>query len=136
MQNNPSNEKTYNETWTYRFDFFKKNGAPGRKMHSEAFSKLPLSKRIKIQFNFLAFFFHFFYYLAKGMWKGAITLLLLTFAIVLIGSLIGLSDGVVNALGYGIAAISGMTANYTYYRKEILKENDFNIFKGFGKIDH
>lgn len=76
--------------------------------------------------SFLAFFFTFIYYLIKGMWKKAITLLM--FNIILGIAFIFLSEllNTPQISGFGniiISCIALQSAYYDIYRKKVLKEN-------------
>lgn len=127
------NGKTYDEVWTDRFNFFQKNGGPATSTYKEALKQLDgFLKKARINMNFYAFFFGLIYFLIKGMYKGALTLLGIYFVLAVI--LMFVPDAIADALGNGIGIasgiLSGMTANYTFYRKEVLGEDDFNIFKG------
>ncbi len=126
--NNQFNGKSYDEVWSDRFTFFQENGEPSSKTFKEAFKSLPSIKKLRININFYAFLFGFIYFLIKGMWKGAITLILI--AAVLITISVFTPDFVGSIISFFIAYLGAFTANYTYYRKEVLNEDDFNIFKG------
>lgn len=124
------NGKTYDEVWTERFRFFKKHGAPDTPEYKKALKEIPkLIGRMRINFNFYAFFFGFIYLLIKGMWKGAITMIAIS-VVLGVASILFFPDAVIRGIGAALGIIYGMTANYTYYRKEVLGEDDFNIFKG------
>jgi hypothetical protein len=127
-QENQFNGKTYDEVWSDRFQFFQQNGSPGSKTCKEAIKPLPLIRKLRMSLNFYAFFFSFIYFLIKGMWKPAITILVVEIAIWYCSSLISGPFG--SYLRLLSPIICGFTANYTYYRKEVLGELDFNIFKG------
>lgn len=126
--NNQFNGKSYDEVWSDRFQFFEQNGAPSSKEYKEELKSLPMIKKMRININFYAFLFGFIYFLIKGMWKGAVTLLLVS--IVLITISVFLPDFVGRIIGFLISFLGAFTANYTFYRKEVLGEDDFNIFKG------
>ncbi len=88
---------------------------------------MPLKERRKYsQFNILAFLFGPFYYLAKGMWRKAISLFTVCVLAATILELVLQSLGFAvlgKAVGYGIAAIFAVRANIDYYKKMVLKDN-------------
>ncbi|MDD5358721.1 MAG: DUF2628 domain-containing protein [Sulfurovaceae bacterium] len=129
MAENEVNENPYSETWTKRFDFFKQNGAPNTQTFKDAFKQLTFGERITIGMNFWAFFFSFIYFFIKGMWKKGLVLLGIFVVLSIIASLLGSHSA---ATGFRIAfgMLAGMIANYSFYQKEILGEDDYNIFKG------
>jgi Protein of unknown function (DUF2628) len=128
IKNNQFNGKNYDEVWTDRFNFYQQNGEPNSKTFRIAFKSLPMMKRMRMNINFYAFLFGIIYFLIKGMWKGAITLLAISTVVIIIS--LFLPDSVSRYIGFPIAYLGAFTANYTFYRKEVLGENDFNIFKG------
>ncbi|WP_417276524.1 DUF2628 domain-containing protein [Castellaniella sp.] len=64
-------KKEISKGWQKRFSLVEKAGGPKLK---EA-RNLPFGERCSVSFSFLAFFFGPIYYLIKGMWRKAITLL-------------------------------------------------------------
>lgn len=127
-QENQFNGKTYDEVWSDRFQFFQQNGSPSSKTGKQAIQHLPLIRKLRMSLNFYAFFFGFIYFLIKGMWKPAITIFVIASVLMYSSSL--LSGFFSTFLSLLAPLISGYTANYTFYRKEVLGEDDFNIFKG------
>ena len=127
-QENQFNGKTYDEVWSDRFQFFQQNGSPSSKTSKQAIQSLPLIRKLRMSLNFYAFFFGFIYFLIKGMWKPAITIFVIASVLMYSSSL--LSGFFSTFLSLLAPLISGYTANYTFYRKEVLGEDDFNIFKG------
>jgi hypothetical protein len=83
--------------------------------------ELPFGERRAIGFNFLAFFFGPFYYLAKGLWRPALMYFFLALALSVVLGLAGMG-GLARAVGYGLAALYGMRANVACYRKVVLGE--------------
>ncbi len=128
MSNNQFNGKIYDEVWSDRFNFFQQNGAPNSKNFKNKLNTLSGIQKLRININFYAFFFGFIYFLIKGMWKGAITLLILNVVFVSISMFLpGFISSIFTLI---VSLISAFAANYTYYRKVLLGEDDFNIFKG------
>jgi hypothetical protein len=128
MSNNQFNGKIYDEVWSDRFNFFQQHGAPNSKNFKNAVNTLSGIQKLRININFYAFFFGFIYFLIKGMWKGAITLVILN--IFFVSSSMFLPGFISNIFTLIVSLISAFAANYTYYRKVQLGEDDFNIFKG------
>lgn len=79
------------------------------------------------RFNVLAFLFGSIYYLLKGMWRKAISLLGLTVAINVACNIVLVLMHLPSQLGYVaslvLAAIYGLRANADYYRKMVLGDN-------------
>jgi uncharacterized protein DUF2628 len=102
------------EKWKDRFRAIRKAG--GWKL--PAFRDLPASERRGLNFNFLAFLFGPFYFIAKGLWRQAIVYLVLAVLCVLIMDALGF-DRFSRAVGYGFAALYAVRANVSYYRKVV-----------------
>ncbi|WP_371807169.1 DUF2628 domain-containing protein [Snodgrassella communis] len=69
-----------------------------------------------------------FYFLFLGMWRKAITLLVLIFVIDVILGIIRADSG----LYYAAFMLCGMlTANPAYYLYRVKKSKSFNIFEGY-----
>lgn len=80
---------------------------------------LPFGERFGLNFNFLAFIFGPFYYLAKGLRRQAVLYFILTVALILLLEAIGLGK-FSRGLGYGFAAVYALRANISYYKKVVL----------------
>ena len=108
--------------WKQKFRLLKQAGAP--KLTN--LKSLSFKERFTINFNIIAFLFGPFYYLAKGMWKKALSIFAAcAAAVMVIGfalDIAGLSK-VSDALGYGVSAIFALRANIDYYKKMVLCEN-------------
>lgn len=113
-------------TWKRRFHWLRKAGGPAMP-NVKTMSKAERKEMGAFgYFNILAFLFGPFYYLAKGMWKKAISLFVVcVVVVVLLGLLLDLVglDKLADALGYGTAAIFAVRANIDYYKKMVLGEN-------------
>ena len=112
------------EKWKEKFRLFRKAGAP----KFSRLKELPAEerKRASFGFNVLAFLFGPFYYIAKGMWRRGLSLLVVCIsAVAAIEALLGLMGWTMlgHALGYGIAAVYAVRANIDYYRKMVLGDN-------------
>ncbi len=125
----------YPEKWQKRFVFFEENGAPHTASHKEKIKSLRIkgmTDPLLINTNFYAFFFGFFYFFALGLWKKGLSLLAISFLwallILPIEHAIGMN---LSATGIGIAILAARTANYSYYLKEIKREDSWNLLQGF-----
>lgn len=109
-------------TWKNRFRLIEQAG--GTRL--PYIKDLQFGDRMKVMFNILAFLFGPFYFLAKGLWRKAITyvvcgvILFMLFAVAL--SVIGL-DSVTNALSWGLSVFFAMRANVDYYKRMALNDN-------------
>lgn len=115
-------ELPVSDTWKTKFMLMEKAGGVKMPRHKE----LSTGERMKISFNVLAFLFGPFYYLAKGMWKKAITLFVVSVAIVVILEIALEVAGLGRfgkALTYGVAAVYAVRANIDYYKKMVLGQN-------------
>ena len=110
------------DAWKQKFRLLEKAGGPKQ----SNFKALSSGERLKIGFNIVAFLFGPLYYLAKGMWRKALTLFGVCVAVlVVIGFALDLAgmSRVADALGYGVAAVFGVRANIDYYKKMVLGDN-------------
>ena len=105
------------ETWKRRFRLIEQAGGPGLPHQRE----LTSGERLSINFNFLAFFFGVFYYLAKGMWRQALAYVVLIFVLSLVLVALGW-DNANRALATAFYIMFGMRANVSYYRRMVLGE--------------
>ena len=112
------------DKWKEKFRVYRKAGAPEFSRFGELTPEE--RKRATFGFNILAFLFGPFYYLAKGMWRRGVTLLVVA---VIVVAMIDIVFGLMgwarlgSALGYGIAAIYAVRANLDYYKKMVLGDN-------------
>lgn len=105
------------DSWKRKFRLIEKAGGPTFPNARE----LSFGERRAIGFNFLAFFFGPFYFLAKGLWRPALAYTLLAIAVGVTLDLVS-KGKLAHGLGYGFAAVYAMRANVTYYRKVVLGE--------------
>ncbi len=129
------NSGQHSDKWQERFDFFERIESLEAAEKRSAVKALPFMKSIRINFNFISFFFGFIYIFVLGMWKRSLTMLAVTvLAFVLLISIQvvfhiqssrGLSMGFMSA----IATWYSTTANYAYYLKEVKGYNGWNPFK-------
>jgi hypothetical protein len=112
--------ETISDSWKKRFELLEQAG--GVKMPN--IKKMPFRERMKIVFNVWGFLFGPFYYLAKGMWKKAISLtgvaLLIIVVLGLICGALGVSDTITNFVA---GAIFATRATIDYYKKIKLQDN-------------
>ncbi|KPB31731.1 Uncharacterized protein AC514_0177 [Pseudomonas savastanoi pv. phaseolicola] len=59
----------YSDKWKERFAFFEAHGGPSAPGFRPALKQLPFLKKVKINFNFFAFFFGPVYLFILGLWK-------------------------------------------------------------------
>ncbi|MBH3284025.1 DUF2628 domain-containing protein [Serratia marcescens] len=128
--------KEYAVKWQTRFDFFGLYGAPNTPGFRHALKKLPFKQKVKVNFNFIAFFFGPVYLFVLGLWKRNITLILIMVVVYTTLSVVFSKMGIAYpryldvGLGYGFNALYGISANYGYYLKEKKGEHGWNPFKG------
>jgi hypothetical protein len=116
-----SNElQSISDSWKTKFELFEKAG--GVKLPNA--KNLPFGERMKVVFNVWGFLFGPFYYLVKGMWKKAVSLLGISILIIVILEVIcqvlGISDGITNFVA---SAIFATRANIDFYKKVKLGDN-------------
>jgi len=106
--------------WQRKFALLEKAGGPKMPKYRD----LSFSERRGLLFSLWGFFFGPFYYLAKGMWKKAISLTavctVLIVVLALIFSAMHWSDGILNIVAGVIFAVR---ANIDYYKKMVLGDN-------------
>lgn len=123
----------FDEVWIDRFQFFQKHGPPKTTSYKTGLKEREgFIAKARINMNFYAFLFGFIYFFVKGMWQAGLTILALSIVatIFLFALPDSASDALSRIIGIAISILAARTANYTYYRQEVLKEEDFNIFKG------
>ena len=110
------------QKWKARFHIICAAGGP----KLPRFKELAVGERRKIGFNIPAFLFGPLYYLAKGMWRKAISLFVVCFAaltaVSVILELLGHGD-IARAFRYATGAVFAARANIDFYKKMVLKEN-------------
>lgn len=108
------------ESWQKKFDLLEKAG--GVKLPK--IKSLPLGERMKIGFNIWGFLFGPIYYLTKGMWRKAISLMAVALLIIVVLEVvcgaIGISSAITNFVA---AAIFSSRATIDYYKKVKLNDN-------------
>jgi hypothetical protein len=108
--------------WKARFYLIRRAGGPAMKQ----INALSFSERMKITFNILGFLLGPLYYLAKGMWRKAISLfgvcVLAAIALDVLLSLLHMAH-LGRAMGLAFGALWAVRANIDYYKKMVLKDN-------------
>jgi hypothetical protein len=129
---NPHANATLSPIWQERFAFFQRYGSPGSasKETRQALRAMGLWRNIRVSQNFLAYLFGPIYFAVKGMWRQALTFLLVGAGVVTALSLLGASDGVFRAVTLGFCLLYSTTANYAYFR-HVNGERSWNPFAGF-----
>jgi hypothetical protein len=128
---NPHPNATLSPIWQERFAFFQRYGSPGSasKETRQALRAMGLWRNIRVSQNFLAYLFGPIYFAVKGMWRQALTFLLVGAGVVTALSLLGASDGVFRAVTLGFCLLYSTTANYAYFR-HVNGERSWNPFAG------
>ncbi|WP_418002901.1 DUF2628 domain-containing protein [Mycobacterium sp. PDNC021] len=125
---------TVSPSWQKRFDFFNTYGLPNSTPESKAaYQALTFLERLKLTSNILAFLFGPIYFFVKGMWRKGLTLLGIFVAVEVVLIVLNVSDTLVRAIGFGLAAIAMTTANYAYYLHVVRGSQSWNLFEGYGK---
>lgn len=115
-------------TWQERFAFFDTYGAPESLAGRASIRQLSFADKFKINFNPLAFLFGPFYFMALGLWKRVVGVIVFFVLVLLVDAIIPLPGKVLNAVGFGMAALYAYRANYAFYRKRREGRDTFNPF--------
>lgn len=109
------------DSWKETFALFEKAG--GIKLPN--FKNLPSKERSRLIFNVWGLLFGPIYYLAKGMWKKAITLMAIGMVAIIMLYIILESMGISAEIitNFVIPIIFATRANTDYYKKMILGDN-------------
>ena len=87
---------------------------------------LSRGERMKVKLNVLAYIFGVLYYIAKGMWRRGLTLLLISnmiaFAIAFVLAVFGMMN-LLPASQWIAAVVFAVRANRDFYRYKVLGEN-------------
>lgn len=103
------------DSWKRRFRLIEQAGGPDLKR----FRDLRVGERLRVNINLPGFFFGPIYYLIKGLWRQAVVYFVCAVTLAVLFDLMGLGS-VSRAVGSGFAAVYGMRANVSYYRKVVL----------------
>ncbi len=127
---------TYPKKWQIRFAFFDKYGAPSTPEFQAAFKTEKPMRRVLLNMNFTAFLFGLIYFFVLGLWRKNLVLLAIFVGIIIILFIIevifefSFSEIILRAIAMGFAMMWGITANYSYYLKEVKGINGWNPFEG------
>jgi hypothetical protein len=128
---NHRDDETLTDNWKKRFDFFKETGGLKGKAYTEKMKSTKFMGRIFYLFNFYAFFFGPIYFCMLGLWKKALTLIVLALIVVFILELFfGIFASNNTGFGAGFCMLFSMTANYSYYLKKTTGRSGWNPFEG------
>jgi hypothetical protein len=122
--------------WRERFDFFETYGGPGSAEYRAGYRALPFGKKMLISSNVIAFFFGPIYFFVIGLWKKGLTFLgiwlVLVVAMVAFETTSGgvVPDIVPRSVGFGMAALYMLVANYAYYLHKAKGVQSWNPFEG------
>ena len=129
----PEQDSALAKIWQTRFAFFRRFGLPRSSPQAqEAYRALGLSQRMDVSANVLAFVFGPLYFVAKGMWRKGLTLVLVEFAVLMVLGISGVSEIWLRAIGVGFSVIATITANYAYFLHRTRASTSWNPFEGFG----
>ena len=111
------------DSWKRRFQAIAQAGGP----RLPAFKSLSAAERRQaMAFNILAFLFGPLYYLAKGMWRRALSYTLLALGavtLIIMGlDVVGYGD-FARFLAYGVAGVFAMRANLDFCKSQVLGDN-------------
>jgi hypothetical protein len=99
-----------------------KAGGPKVPEHKQ----LRIGERLRVMFNLWALIFGPFYYLAKGMWRKAITIFSPGLALLILITIVapdGELDSIMSAVNSATVATFTLRANISYYRKMVWGDN-------------
>ena len=134
MTSQPVSDRPLAPIWQTRFAFFDRYGLPNATPQGrDAYRTMAFLPRLRLNSNILAFLFGPLYFLAKGMWRKGLTLLVAGFAAITALGALGVSPGLVQALGFAVSAAAMLTANYAYYLQIRRGSTSWNPFEGFGR---
>lgn len=118
----PPNQNMISDSWQKRFKLIEKAG--GSKLPQ--IKKLNFGERMNVSFNVWGFLFGPFYYLTKGMWKKAITLVVLSvLAYVVIAAILEAMKFNSTILNFLSALIFASRANIDFYKKMTLNNDEW-----------
>lgn len=88
---------------------------------------------MEISANVLAFAFGPVYFLAKGMWRKGLVLILVEFAVLFLIGMLGFSETWLRAIGVGFSILAALIANYSYFLHTTRASTSWNPLEGFGR---
>lgn len=126
----------YNDKWKERFAFFEAHGGPNAPGFKPALKQLPFLKKVKINFNFFAFFFGPVYLFIMGLWKKNLSFIAIMVVVSIASDIVMEKYGfryareASSALGFIFNALYGQLTNYAYYLNEVKGKQSWNPFEG------
>lgn len=118
------------------FRLFRDAWRPNAPGFRPALKQLPFLKKVKINFNFFAFFFGPVYLFILGLWKKNLsfiaTIVVVSIALDMVMDMFEFryAKEASSALGFVFNALYGQLTNYAYYLKEVKGEHSWNPFQG------
>ncbi len=88
---------------------------------------LGLAAKVKLNFNFFAFFFSIIYFFILGLRKQALIWFGVGIILGIFTSILGISDNAMSGIGATYALTAGLRANALYYRKKVLGQDGWWI---------
>ncbi|RMO78155.1 hypothetical protein ALQ34_00758 [Pseudomonas syringae pv. maculicola] len=126
----------YSNKWKERFAFFEAHGGPNAPGFRPALKQLPFLNKVKINFNFFAFFFGPVYLFILGLWKKNLSFIAMIVVVSIALDMVmdmfefRYAKEASSALGFVFNALYGQLTNYAYYLKEVKGEHSWNPFQG------
>ncbi|KPX31908.1 MULTISPECIES: DUF2628 domain-containing protein [Pseudomonas syringae group] len=126
----------YSDKWKERFAFFEAHGGPNAPGFKPALKQLPFLKKVKINFNFFAFFFGPIYLFIMGLWKKNLSFIAIMIVVSIASDIVMEKYGfryareASSALGFVFNALYGQLTNYAYYLNEVKGKQSWNPLEG------
>ncbi|QVX17763.1 DUF2628 domain-containing protein [Pseudomonas congelans] len=126
----------YSDKWKERFAFFEAHGGPNAPGFRPALKQLPFLKKVKINFNFFAFFFGPVYLFIMGLWKKNLSFIAIMIVVSVASDIVmemfdfRYAREASSALGFVFNALYGQLTNYAYYLNEVKGKQSWNPFEG------
>ncbi|WP_024657399.1 DUF2628 domain-containing protein [Pseudomonas syringae USA007] len=126
----------YSDKWKERFAFFEAHGGPNAPGFKPAIKQLPFLKKVKINFNFFAFFFGPVYLFIMGLWRKNLSFIAIMVVVSIASDIVMEKYGfryareASSALGFIFNALYGQLTNYAYYLNEVKGKQSWNPFEG------
>lgn len=108
------------DSWKRIFEMIEKAG--GSKLPN--IRELQSGERMRVMFNWLAFFFGPIYYLIKGLWQQAVSYFAISIVVIVLLEVMGF-EALSRYVGIGFSAVYATRANVSYYKKVVLGESSW-----------
>lgn len=118
----------YSPKWQFRFNFFEQHGAPNGPGYKPALKALPFGQKVKVNFNFFAFFFTWIYLFVLGLWRKALVALGISIALFALSYVV--PTAVASGLSVAWGALIAITTNYAFYLDRVKGNTSWNPFEG------